>query len=254
MPQPPFAARPRRSPPPGQQGPPSEGWIWGAHAAKAALDNPDRPVHEGYVSRNAARAHGLEDPRLRLVEPREIDALLPAGAVHQGVALRVGAPEPLDLDALASRTGFVVVLDQVTDPHNVGAVIRSAAAFGAAGLVLQDRKAPPFFGACAKAAVGAAERLPHARVVNVSRALEALRSAGRRVVGLAGGAETSLGDAFAGAGPDGLAIALGSEEKGLRPSVAAACDVLARIPIAATVESLNVSNAAAVAFYEASRG
>lgn len=250
MPSAPHASKPRR---PGPSGPPNEGWIWGAHAAKAALENQARTVLEALVTRNAQRAHDLHDPRLTLVEPKAIDSVLPGGAVHQGVALRTSALEPVALEDVIARPGFVVVLDQVTDPHNVGAIVRSAAAFGAAGLVLQDRKAPPFFGACAKAAVGAVERTPHARVVNIARAIDALRAAGRHVVGLAGEASEPLEAALNGSPPDRLALALGSEDKGLRPSVAEACDRLARIPIAQGVESLNVSNAAAVAFYAAAR-
>ncbi len=231
---------------------PADVWLWGTHAVKAALDNPQRTIRELIATRNAARdlPAGAD---ARIVDPAEIDALLPPGAVHQGLAARCAPLEPVPLaDLLAPALGVLVLLDQVTDPQNVGAVLRSAAAFGARGIVLQDRKAPPFSGGCAKAAVGAAERVAHARVVNLSRALEQARDAGWRSIGLAGEAETAIEDALADAGP-AVILALGAEDKGLRPSVRDACDALARIPIADAVESLNVSNAAALALYAAHR-
>ncbi len=281
MPRPPSASWPRPPRPVGdRRGPrsgarparpredadlPGDGWIWGRHAAAAALANAARTIHTTYATRNLADQLHLAEGVYQLSAPGELDALLPPGAVHQGVALRVDALTPTPLDALAAPAeGLLVMLDQVTDPHNVGAVIRSCAAFGGRGLILQDRKAPPFTGACAKAAVGAAERMPHARVVNLSRTLDTLREAGWRCIGLAGAAsddlETALGPARAEqqaqgerAGDDhaGIVLVLGSEDKGLRPSVAGACDTLARIPIAADVESLNISTAAAVALYAA---
>jgi 23S rRNA (guanosine2251-2'-O)-methyltransferase len=218
----------------------------------AALANPDRIVLELVATRNAARELPTA-AKPRLVDPDEIDAALPRGAVHQGLAARVRPLAPVDVSALlAPAHGLLVLLDQVTDPQNVGAVLRSAAAFGAQGIILQDRKAPPFSGGCAKAAVGAAERVPHARVVNLSRTLEEARAAGWRSIGLAGDAPTTIEDALAQAGP-AVILALGAEDKGLRPSVRQACDAVARIPISTAVESLNVSNAAALALYAARR-
>lgn len=235
---------------------PTEVWLWGAHAVTAALANPARQVHALYATRNAARDLP-PDAAAQEVSPRELDGLLPPGAVHQGLAARAAPLEPVSLDELlAPARGLLVLLDQVTDPHNVGAVLRSAAAFGARGLILQDRKAPPFSGGCAKAAVGAAERVAHARVANLSRALEAAREAGWRTIGLAGDASTTLEDALENAlgdAGDAVLVALGAEDKGLRPSVRDACEVIARIPIAGAVESLNVSNAAALALYLARR-
>jgi 23S rRNA (guanosine2251-2'-O)-methyltransferase len=227
-------------------------WLWGTHAVKAALANPRRRVIETLATRNARRELAPE-LEVREVAPDEIDARLPPGAVHQGLAVLCAPLDPVPLaELLAPAQGILVLLDQVTDPQNVGAVLRSAAAFGARGMILQDRKAPPFSGGCAKAAVGAAERVPHARVVNLSRALEEIRAAGWRAIGLAGEAEVSLETALADAGP-AVVLALGAEDKGLRPSVRQACDSLARIPISADVESLNVSNAAALALYETRR-
>ncbi|MHA6289659.1 TrmH family RNA methyltransferase [Maricaulis sp. CAU 1757] len=233
------------------------GWIWGRHAVLAAVANPRRRILELKATRNAARDLP-EDSGVEICEPRVIDHALPAGAVHQGFAARAAALEPDHVNAITDPThGTVLVLDQITDPHNVGAVLRSAAAFGVRAVVLQDRKAPPLFGTVCKSAVGAAERVAHVRVVNIADTLLAFRKAGRTVLGLAGEAETGLAEALA--GPDGkghgagLVLVMGSEEKGLRPRVADACDQLVRIPISADVESLNVSNAAAIALYEAAK-
>ena len=141
-----------------------------------------------------------------------------------------------------------MVLDQVTDPHNVGAILRSAAAFGAIGIVTQDRHSPPESGVIAKAASGALERVPWARVVNLARSLEEVAQAGFWRIGLAGDAATDLADAL---GPPRIALVLGAEGAGLRPNTREHCDALARLPIGEAIESLNVSNAAAVALYAA---
>jgi 23S rRNA (guanosine2251-2'-O)-methyltransferase len=171
--------------------------------------------------------------------------------VHQGIALLA---EPLEGDGLEpfmmDPRGVLLMLDQLTDPQNVGAIFRSAAAFGARGLILQERHAPALTGALAKAAAGAVDALPHARVTNLSRALEQLEEAGWRAVGLDGSAELTLEQALD-ARP--TVLVLGSEGEGLRRLVAEHCDVLAKIPMPGGFESLNVSNAAAVALYEASR-
>jgi 23S rRNA (guanosine2251-2'-O)-methyltransferase len=166
--------------------------------------------------------------------------------------VRCAPLDGLDIsDAAISSDKVLVIMDQVTDPQNVGAVFRSAAAFGLGGVVMQTRNAPAHGGALAKAAAGAIERVEEIRAVNISRAIDTLRDAGWRVVGLDGGAEQTLEQAFAGDEP--LAIVLGAEGAGIRPGVAKACTGLARIPIGEGMESLNVSNAAAIAFYEAGR-
>ena len=233
-----------------------EVWIWGLHAAGAALANPKRRISKAYISRNGAQRAGLDADALpafaQLLEPKEIDERLPPGAVHQGLAVRCAPLDGLDIsEAAVMPDKPLVVLDQVTDPQNVGAVFRSAAAFGIGGVVMQTRNAPALGGALAKAATGAIERVEEIRAVNLSRAIDALRDAGWRVIGLDGSAEQTLGEAFAGDEP--LAIVLGAEGAGIRPGVANACSGLARIPIGEAMESLNVSNAAAIAFYEAAR-
>jgi len=233
-----------------------EVWIWGLHAAGAVLANGKRKISKAYVSRNAAQRAGLDAEALpkfaELLEPKEIDQRLPPGAVHQGLAVRCKQLDGPDIsDAAIQPDRPLVILDQVTDPQNVGAVFRSAAAFGIAGVVMQTRNAPALGGALAKAAAGALERVDEIRAVNISRAIDALRDAGWRVIGLDGSAEQTLDEAFA--GPEPLAIVLGAEGAGIRPGVAKACSGLARIPIGADMESLNVSNAAAIAFYEAAR-
>ncbi|MEO7241152.1 MAG: RNA methyltransferase, partial [Sphingomicrobium sp.] len=170
----------------------------------------------------------------------------------QGVVVEA---EPLpdiwlgDILADAPERAVLLVLDQVTDPHNVGAVLRSAAAFGAIGIVTQDRHSPSEGGVLAKAASGALERVPWARMVNLARALEEIAAAGFWRIGLAGDAPTDLKDAL---GPARVALVLGAEGPGLRQNTREHCDALARLPIGSAVESLNVSNAAAVALYAAS--
>jgi 23S rRNA (guanosine2251-2'-O)-methyltransferase len=227
-------------------------WIWGVHATLAVLANPARTVERLVASRNAAERLPVAT-RAEILEPDAIDRLLPAGAVHQGLAVRAPPLDPENLiDACAPTDGRpVLVLDGVTDPQNVGAIFRSAAAFGARAIVMQDRKSPPLTGALAKAAAGAIEIVPHARVVNISRAIEDLAQAGYVTVGLEGEAEMALAQALDDLRP--AAIVLGAEGAGLRDLVAKSCDVRARIPIAPQMESLNVSAAAAVALYEASR-
>ena len=233
-----------------------EVWIWGVHAAGAALTNPKRRISKALLTRNGAHRAGLDPEALpqyaELLDPKEIDQRLPPGAVHQGIAVRCKPLDGLDITEAVMRPEHpLVILDQVTDPQNVGAVFRSAAAFGIGGVVMQTRNAPALGGALAKAATGAIERVEEIRAVNLSRAIDALRDAGWRVIGLDGSAEQTLDQAFAGNDP--LAIVLGAEGGGIRPGVAKACSGLARIPIGMAMESLNVSNAAAIAFYEAAR-
>jgi 23S rRNA (guanosine2251-2'-O)-methyltransferase len=229
-------------------------WIWGRHAALAALANPARhPVVRILATPEAAKLVGRAPPgaRIETLNPGEIAQSLPQGAVHQGIAVAVQPLESAAVEDLAeTREGVLLMLDQVTDPQNVGAVLRSAAAFGAKGVIMQDRHAPPFSGALAKAAAGALEQVPVARVVNLSRALETLADAGWRTLGLAGAAELTLEEAL---DDQPTVLVLGSEGEGLRRLVAEHCDALVGIPMPGGFESLNVAAAGAVALYEASR-
>src|SRR5947209_8051258 len=227
--------------------------FWGRHAVAAALDNPHRKILRAWATRKAAAF--MQFPKylpVTLADVADLGRLVPNDAPHQGVVIEA---EPLDevwLDDLLQGTGeraILLVLDQVTDPHNVGAILRSTAAFGAIGIVTQDRHSPPESGVVAKAASGALERVRWARVVNLARALEEVAEAGFWRIGLAGDAETELKDAL---GPQRVALVLGAEGPGLRPNTREHCDALARLPISDAVESLNVSNAAAVALYAAS--
>jgi 23S rRNA (guanosine2251-2'-O)-methyltransferase len=229
--------------------------FWGKHAVAAALDNPDRKVLKAWATREAADFMRFP-PEMAVVmaEAPDLGRMVPHDAPHQGVVIEVEPLEDMwlgDLLADAPEKAVLLVLDQVTDPHNVGAIMRSAAAFGAIGMVTQDRHAPPESGALAKAASGALERVPWVRVVNLARALEEIAEAGFWRIGLAGGADTELKDAL---GPPRVALVLGAEGPGMRPNTRDHCDALARLPISDAIESLNVSNAAAVALYAARVG
>jgi 23S rRNA (guanosine2251-2'-O)-methyltransferase len=229
--------------------------LWGKHAVAAALDNPRRKVLKAWATREgAALMQFPPEVAVTFADVADLGRLVPNDAPHQGVVIEV---EPLDdawLDEVAggaAERAVLLVLDQVTDPHNVGAILRSAAAFGAVGIVTQDRHSPPESGVVAKAASGALERVPWVRVVNLARALEEIGEAGFWRIGLTGDAATDLREAL---GPPRVALVLGAEGAGLRPNTREHCDALARLPIGEAIESLNVSNAAAVALYAASIG
>lgn len=227
--------------------------LWGRHAVASALDNPERTVLKAWATRDAAAFMQFpKDVPVTLADVADLGRLVPHDAPHQGVVIEVEPLEEVWLSELmtqAPERAVLLVLDQVTDPHNVGAILRSAAAFGAIGIVTQDRHSPPESGVVAKAASGALERMPWVRVVNLARALEEIAEAGFWRIGLTGEAETELKDAL---GPPRVALVLGAEGPGLRQNTREHCDALARLPISDTVESLNVSNAAAVALYAAS--
>jgi 23S rRNA (guanosine2251-2'-O)-methyltransferase len=230
-------------------------WLWGWHSVIAALENPARPRPRRLLA-TTDRARDLRTKfggglAVEIADGPALGQVLPAGAVHQGVGLRTPPLEPIDLEVLAGEArGVLVMLDQVTDPQNIGAIFRSAAAFGAKGVILQDRHAPALAGALAKAAAGAIDRIPHARAVNLSRALERLDALGWRAVGLDGEASDALATVLDGAP---TVLVLGAEGEGVRRLVREHCDVLAHIPMPGGFESLNVAAAAAVALYEASR-
>jgi 23S rRNA (guanosine2251-2'-O)-methyltransferase len=243
-------ARHKRSHP---HGSPNRPRLWGKHAVAAALDNPKRKVLRAWATRDAAAAMQFpKDVPVTFADVADLGRLVPHDAPHQGVVVETEPLEDVwlgDMLGDAPERALLLVLDQVTDPHNVGAILRSAAAFGAVGIVTQDRHSPPESGALAKAASGALERVPWARVVNLARALEEIGEAGFWRVGLAGDAPMELKEAL---GPPRIALVLGAEGPGLRPNTREHCDALARLPISAEIDSLNVSNAAAVALYAAS--
>lgn len=221
---------------------------------EAALKNPARRVLRLMLTENAERrlreAVGRELPAVERVGPRDLDSLLGPDTVHQGALLETEPlPEP-DLNALAqgAKGRPLIVLDQVTDPHNVGAILRSAAVFGAGGLVMTRRHSPPLNGVLAKSASGALELVPVALVPNLSRGLEALKSCGFAIIGLDGAAEDCIEELD---WSQPTALVMGSEGKGLRELTRKTCDKLARITSDGPIGSLNVSNAAAVALHAA---
>lgn len=239
-----------------------EGWLYGRHPVEAALANPERRLRTVLATPDALQSiQPLLDARNDLpvvdtVERAVLDDMLPPGAVHQGLALLA---EPLPALAVedvirmteAETNAVVIVLDQVTDPHNVGAVLRSAAAFGAVAVITQERHAPEETAVLAKSASGALERVPLVRVPNLKHALETLKAANWWTAGLAADAPVTL----AGAKLSGKTVLiLGSEGTGMRRLTREACDHLVRLPMMPdAIESLNVSNAAAVGLYELRR-
>lgn len=228
--------------------------LYGLHTVRAALDNPARRIRRLLVTRNAAERLGLADMGalafpVEMVEPRDIDRIAGADAVHQGVLAEAEPLRSKRLDALGNA-GLVVILDQVTDPHNVGAIMRSAVAFGASALVTTARHSPAESGVLAKAASGALEHIDHVEVRNLAEAIQTLREQGFHTIGLDSEGPESLESCFTGRR---LAIVLGAEGKGLRQKTRATVDVLARLDVPGVIASLNVSNAAAVSLYAARR-
>ncbi|MBB3939525.1 23S rRNA (guanosine2251-2'-O)-methyltransferase [Novosphingobium fluoreni] len=225
--------------------------LWGRHAVEAALRNPDRTHRKLWATREGVASLDGELPAdfpVEWAQPVDLARLVARDAPHQGLVLEC---EPLDdvflsdvLEGEPERP--ILVLDQVTDPHNVGALMRSAAAFNAVAIVTQDRHAPPESGTLGKSASGALEIVPWIRVVNLARALEEIAEAGYWRIGLAGEAEMTLAEALP-AGP--VALVLGAEGEGMRHNISQHCDSLARLPIDEAMESLNVSNAGAIALY-----
>jgi 23S rRNA (guanosine2251-2'-O)-methyltransferase len=252
------AARPVRAKKTGAQTGGAGGlWLYGRHAVEAALRNPRRSCHrllatpEGLAALGpAANRPGLE---VLTVEREEIERRLGAGAVHQGLALSVAPLPRLELRrTLAPEPGrnLVLVLDQVNDPHNVGAILRSAAAFEVRGLVLPERRSAELGGAAAKAASGALDRMPVVEVANLARALDQLAELGYWRLALDAGAEATLDEVPE---VDNLALVLGAEGTGLRRLVREHCDFAARLPIASDMDSLNVSVACGITLYTLAR-
>jgi 23S rRNA (guanosine2251-2'-O)-methyltransferase len=233
-------------------------WLFGLHAVRDALQNPRREKLRLVLTKNAAdkladaiAAGGLEP---EIVDPRKFDVPIDENSVHQGAALEA---RPLDWGSLADvaigGTGapLVVLLDRVTDPHNVGAVLRSAEVFGARAVIAPRHHSAPETGALAKTASGALERQPYLRVTNLSDAMEELRGMGFVLLGLDSDATETLAEGMALAGNRPIALVLGAEGPGLREKTRETCDRLVRVPAAGAFGSLNVSNAAAVALYAA---
>ena len=225
--------------------------LWGRHAVEAALKNPRRQHRKLWATREGIESLDGELPAdfpVEYAEVTDLARLVARDAPHQGLVLECEPLEDLHLtDVLdGDRTRPIVVLDQVTDPHNVGALLRSAAAFNAAAIVTQDRHAPPEGGVIGKSASGALEVVPWVRVVNLSRALEEMAEAGYWRLGLTGEADATLDEALP-SGP--VALVLGAEGEGMRHNVTQHCDALCKLPISSDMESLNVSNAGAIALY-----
>ena len=231
-------------------------WLYGFHAARAALGNPARQVTRALLADTASAKFRplLGEIPTEICNPQKIAQVLPKDAVHQGVALLCEPLPERDLDEVieASPAGSrrFAVLDQITDPHNEGAILRSAAAFGFSGVVVQARHSAPESGVLAKAASGALDQIPRIAVVNIARALEDMARFGIWRVALAADGSEDIRAALNGSD---VAIVLGAEGSGVRRLVRERCDTSAHIPMQGMIESLNVSNAAAIAFYEIAR-
>jgi 23S rRNA (guanosine2251-2'-O)-methyltransferase len=228
--------------------------LYGLHTVRAALDNPRRKIRRMLVTRNTQERLGIADVAAlsfpaELVEPKAIDRITGSEAVHQGVMIEAEPLKPKPLKALGD-TKLVVVLDQVTDPHNAGAVMRSAVAFGAGALVTTARHSPQESGVLAKAASGALEHIDLIEVKNLADALGALHEAGFQTIGLDSDGPAELEPSFDG---DRIALVLGAEGKGLRQKTRDTVTTLARLDMPGPIRSLNVSNAAAIALYAARR-
>ncbi len=234
--------------------------IYGFHAVSAAWLNEDRAINALYITEQAQRGfeeniveskrNGLKRPNPTIIDKQKLEKMLPRGAVHQGIAISCAPLEESDVQEFIIRSNgkdkfTLVMLDQVTDPHNVGAIMRSACAFGANGIIMQKKHAPELTGVLAKTACGAVEHVPAAYETNLTRAIEALQAEGFFAIGLdERGQNISEIDV-----PDKCVIILGAEGAGIRRLVKDNCDILARLPMSGTMPSINVSNAAAVAFY-----
>jgi 23S rRNA (guanosine2251-2'-O)-methyltransferase len=241
-------------PSPAAGGGPGGYWLFGHHAVEGALKNPRRQIHRVVAAGDAAASLG-RNVAVEAVERDFIDKLVGRDVVHQGIAARVSPLPETDIYEICDlgrnrEQATVVVLDQVTDPHNVGAILRSAAAFGAIGIILTERHAAPESGILAKSASGALEHVPLVRVTNLARAMEELKEAGFWCIGLASEAKQTLSSVKSGGK---VALCLGAEGAGLRRLTREHCDLLVRLPTSGPIDHLNVSNAAAISLYELAR-
>jgi 23S rRNA (guanosine2251-2'-O)-methyltransferase len=242
-----FAPKPKPVRPPIGEG---VAILYGWHTVSAAIANPARKINKITATENAA--HRLTEENIALpvapeiVRPEAIAARLTPDAVHQGLLAEADTLPATELEDIAE--GTVLVLDQITDPHNVGAILRSAAAFGARAVIITARHSPEATGVLAKSASGALELVPMVAVQNLVRAIAALKERGFLTVGLDSEATSDLGAASL---REPLALVLGAEGRGLRQSTREICDIRARLELPGAIKSLNVSNAAAVSLYAA---
>jgi 23S rRNA (guanosine2251-2'-O)-methyltransferase len=231
---------------------PDQVLLYGLHTVRAALNNPERTIIKLSATQNAlarlelpeGKAHGFP---IETVLPQDIDKVLGPEAIHQGVMLET-RPLPVRKLSALKESPLLLVLDQVTDPHNVGAIMRSAVAFNAGAVITTQRHSPTESGVLAKSASGALELIPYIQVTNLSDALEELHALGFQTIGLDSEGPERLEDTFAG---NRIALVLGSEGKGLRQKTRTTCKALARLDMPGAIKSLNVSNAAAIAMYAA---
>lgn len=245
--------------------------LFGIHAVTEAVLNPKRHIHDIIVTQQGwkilepavqrAVKDGLKRPEPRMVEKHVLEDMLPDYAVHQGMGICAQNLHATSLEKFCEslekngdiRDNILVMLDQVTDPHNVGAILRSASVFGAKAMIVQERHAPDITGTLAKVACGAVEHIPVIREVNLSRSLELLKQHDILCVGLDERGQMTLADVTADqnlSSYSGIALVMGAEGDGLRRLTAENCDILARLPATGPIKSLNVSNAAAVSLYE----
>lgn len=231
--------------------------LYGRHAVMSALNNPNRKISKLVCTAENAVEVRAKFPNLNIVvaDKKEVDKLVPVDAVHQGYALFCAPLDNLSVEELCEMTANdkkcnVLILDQVTDPQNIGAIIRSCAAFESKALIVQDKNSPQESGAMVKAAAGTFEFMPIVRVTNLARTIEILKKSGFWVVGMDGYAKNNVDNIDKNAK---LAVIMGSEGAGMRRLIEESCDITVRLPISAKVESLNVSTAAAVVLYELSK-
>ncbi len=238
--------------------------LYGFHAVREAWLNPEREISSLYISETAiknfendiqiAQRKNLPRPDPIFVDKSDLDYALHKGAVHQGIAISCSALPELDEQDLIIRAAnkgqsFIAILDQVTDPHNVGAILRSASAFGLDGVIMQKKHAPVLDGVLAKTACGAVDHIAVAQATNLARTVRALQDEGFFVIGLDEHSDEVIGTTHNANAHDKIAVLLGSEGDGIRHLIKENCDILATLPTGGAIASLNVSNAAAVAFY-----
>ncbi len=234
--------------------------LFGTHAVIEALSNPSRRINMLYATEQAMEQIAEKGIKSKIpttiIDKRELDNALPSGTVHQGMALDCAPLDEVSVQDMIAATAHkdkavLVMLDQVTDPHNVGAILRSACAFGADGMIMQKKHAPELTGTMAKIACGAAEHVPVAYETNLTRTLETLQDAGFFAIGLDERGEQAINEFKT---PDKCVLVLGAEGPGLRRLVKEQCDNLVRLPMSGHMPSINVSNAAAIALYAVIHG